>query len=421
MPNEVGDRAVVHIIDDDESLRRALDRVFRSVGLVARTYGTAREFIDAPRPDLPACNVLDVRLPGINGLEFQSQLSELGIRLPVILITGHGDIPMTVRAMKAGAVDFLPKPFRDQDILDAVTTAIDRDRQRRAAHDDTGAVKARFATLSPREQQVMKLVTAGKMNKQVAGELGLSEVTVKIHRAAAMRKMGARTLAEVTSHCASELNKSSRTRWSRTRLRKADGVELRQPRKPDCKDRRLMPRWAATSEMVMGASALSAMKRSAWRTRPGTGVGTVNATSSMKWWGCWCSNMVRRNSSKAALAAGESAKRFPAFDRRKIRDHCQARSRSSKKGRKAKRSGCASGRPSQRAHCSSSFSVSSGSESCTHCGSNQSCVSKLAEKGIVWPRRHSTVLPSCAAAAEPRVQCIIRKRENPVSILTFAA
>jgi FixJ family two-component response regulator len=197
MLHKVSERAIVHVIDDDESVRRALDRMFRSVGLETRTYGTAREFIDAPRPDLPGCIVLDVRLPGTNGLALQTQLTELGIRLPVILITGHGDIPMTVRAMKAGAVDFLPKPFRDQDMLDAVSTAIDRDRQRRTAEDDTAEIMTRFATLSPREQQVMMLVTAGRLNKQVAGDLAISEVTVKIHRGAAMRKMGAHTLADL--------------------------------------------------------------------------------------------------------------------------------------------------------------------------------------------------------------------------------
>jgi FixJ family two-component response regulator len=141
--------------------------------------------------------VLDVRLPGISGLDFQSQLTEFGIQLPVILVTGHGDIQMSVRAMKAGAVDFLPKPFRDQELLDAVMAAIERDRRRRLADGGVGIIRDRFLTLSPREQQVMMLVTAGKMNKQVAGELGLSEITVKIHRGAAMRKMGARTLADL--------------------------------------------------------------------------------------------------------------------------------------------------------------------------------------------------------------------------------
>jgi FixJ family two-component response regulator len=188
MPQQISDKAVVHIVDDDESLRRALDSLFRSVGLQARMYESARDFLDAKAGDLPGCIVLDVRLPGISGLDFQEQLVELGIHLPVILITGHGDVPMSIRAMKAGAVDFLPKPFRDQDMLDAVAAALERNRVRRAADDDAALVRDRFATLSPREQQLMMLVTAGKMNKQVAGDLGLSEITVKIHRGAAMRK-----------------------------------------------------------------------------------------------------------------------------------------------------------------------------------------------------------------------------------------
>lgn len=194
---EQDDRAVVHIVDDDESLRRALDRLFRSVGMQTHSYGSAKEFLNLKPAEMAGCLVLDVRLPGISGLDFQEQLAGLGVRLPVILITGHGDIPMSVRAMKAGAVDFLPKPFRDQDMLDAVAAAIERDRAQRAADDGAAQIRDRFATLSPREQQVMMLVTTGKMNKQVAGDLGLSEITVKIHRGAAMRKMGARTLADL--------------------------------------------------------------------------------------------------------------------------------------------------------------------------------------------------------------------------------
>jgi FixJ family two-component response regulator len=188
---------VVHIVDDDDSIRIGLDILFRSVGLQTRSYRSASEFLDLSSEDLPGCIVLDVRLPGTSGLDFQEQLLDLGIQVPVILITGHGDIPMTVRAMKAGAVDFLSKPFREQDILDAVTAAIDRDRRRRAADKGAALIRHRFATLSPREQQVMNLVTAGKMNKQVAADLGLSVITVKIHRGAAMRKMGARTLADL--------------------------------------------------------------------------------------------------------------------------------------------------------------------------------------------------------------------------------
>jgi FixJ family two-component response regulator len=197
MPQQSDDIGLIHIVDDDESLRRALDTLFRSVGLKTRTYGSTRAFLDE-KGDHPAeCLVLDVRLPGMSGLDFQAQLGELGIRLPVILMTGHGDIPMSVRAMKAGAVDFLAKPFRDQDMLDAVTAALERDRARRSAEEGHAGIQERFATLSPREQQVMMLVTTGKMNKQVAGDLGLSEITVKIHRGAAMRKMEARTLADL--------------------------------------------------------------------------------------------------------------------------------------------------------------------------------------------------------------------------------
>ena len=197
MPQQAIEHSVVHIVDDDEPLRRAVDSLCRSVGLQTRSYGSAQEFLDTKREDIPGCLVLDVRLPGISGLDFQAQLAQLGIHLPVILVTGHGDIPMSVRAMKAGAVDFLPKPFRDQDLLDAVTRAVERDRKRREIDDDVSLLRDRFLTLSPREQQVMMLVTTGKMNKQVAGDLGLSEITVKIHRAAAMRKMGARTLADL--------------------------------------------------------------------------------------------------------------------------------------------------------------------------------------------------------------------------------
>jgi FixJ family two-component response regulator len=197
MPPQASDSPVVHIVDDDASLRGAIDSLLRSVGLKTRTYGSAREVLESKPADQPGCLVLDVRLPGISGLDFQEQLVGHGINLPVILITGHGDIPMSVRAMKAGAVDFLPKPFRDQSLLDAVTAAIERDRKRRTAEGDTSQLRDKYATLSPREREVMMLVTTGKMNKQVAGDLGLSEITVKIHRGAAMRKMGARTLADL--------------------------------------------------------------------------------------------------------------------------------------------------------------------------------------------------------------------------------
>lgn len=193
----MAEKAVIHIVDDDDSLRGALESLFRSVGLVARGHDSVATFLDTPRDDSPGCLVLDVRLPGISGLDFQGRLDELGIGLPAVLMSGHGDIPMSVRAMKAGAVDFLVKPFRDQDMLDAVATAIERDRERRAVQNDDAGLKTLHATLSPREREVMALVTAGRMNKQAAYELGLSEVTVKIHRGAAMRKMGARTLPDL--------------------------------------------------------------------------------------------------------------------------------------------------------------------------------------------------------------------------------
>ena len=188
---------LVHIVDDDKSLAAALESLLRSVGLEARSYGSAAELVAASRPDRPGCVVLDVRLPGMSGLDFQAQLTELGIHLPIVLMTGHGDIPMSVRAMKAGAVDFLPKPFRDQDMLDAVTAAVARDRARRDLEREAGELRTKFATLSPREKQVMAFVAAGRMNKQVAFDLGLSEITVKIHRGAAMRTMGARTLPDL--------------------------------------------------------------------------------------------------------------------------------------------------------------------------------------------------------------------------------
>lgn len=197
MPLRTCTSAIVHVVDDDASLRGALESLFNSVGLATRTYEAAHDFLNATLTDAPGCIVLDIRLPDMNGLEFQAQLTQSGVRLPVVMMTGYGDIPMSVRAMKRGAVDFLPKPFRGQDMLDAVMAAIERDRQRRTAEDDLSRMQQRHATLSAREQQVMHLVTAGKLNKQVAGDLGISEITVKIHRGAAMRKMGARTLADL--------------------------------------------------------------------------------------------------------------------------------------------------------------------------------------------------------------------------------
>jgi FixJ family two-component response regulator len=191
------DVVIVHIIDDDISLRESLSLLLPTVGLEVRTYTSVQEFLDSSERDAPGCIVLDVRLPGISGLDFQSRRDGFGVHLPIVLMTGHGDVPMSVRAMKAGAVDFLPKPFRDQDMIDAVTAAVERDHQRRAQDDATVGVRTRFASLSPREQQVMTLVTAGKMNKQVAFDLGLSEITVKTYRGAVMEKMAARSFADL--------------------------------------------------------------------------------------------------------------------------------------------------------------------------------------------------------------------------------
>lgn len=189
--------SVIHIVDDDRSVREAVAALLESVGFAARTYGSATEFIEQDHAGGPGCILLDVRMPGLSGLEFQSRMEGLGIHLPVILMTGHGDIPMSVQAMKAGAVDFLTKPFRDQDLLDAVSAALTKDQARRAEAQGVECLLSRYSTLSPRERDVMRLVSKGLMNKQIAGDLSISEVTVKIHRGAAMRKMGARTLPDL--------------------------------------------------------------------------------------------------------------------------------------------------------------------------------------------------------------------------------
>ncbi|WP_315767040.1 MULTISPECIES: response regulator transcription factor [unclassified Bradyrhizobium] len=189
--------SVVIIVDDDAGIRAALDSLFRSVGLETRLFGSPAELLGGLLPDSPACIVLDVRLPGVSGLDLQGQLTRQGIRYPIIFMTGHGDIPMSVRAMKAGAVDFLSKPFRDQDMLDAVTAALERDAQRRAEAAAKEDIRAQYETLTAREREVMGHVTAGLMNKQVAGLIGLSEITVKIHRGNVMRKMGVRSLADL--------------------------------------------------------------------------------------------------------------------------------------------------------------------------------------------------------------------------------
>ena len=188
---------IVFVVDDDESVREALRSLFRSVSLRVETFGSAADLLRSKLPDVASCLVLDVRLPGVSGLDFQAELAKANIHIPVIFMTGHGDIPMSVQAMKAGAVDFLTKPFRDQDMLDAVAAAIERDRSRRKDEQRLSDVRARFDGLTERERQVMGLVTAGLMNKQIAGELGLSEITVKIHRGHVMRKMAARSLADL--------------------------------------------------------------------------------------------------------------------------------------------------------------------------------------------------------------------------------
>jgi FixJ family two-component response regulator len=188
---------IVFVVDDDESVREALRSLFRSVSLKVETFGSAADFLRSELPDVASCLVLDVRLPGVSGLDFQAELAKANIHIPIIFMTGHGDIPMSVQAMKAGAVDFLTKPFRDQDMLDAVAAAIERDRSRRKDEQRLSDVRARFDGLTEREREVMGLVTAGLMNKQIAGELGLSEITVKIHRGHVMRKMAARSLADL--------------------------------------------------------------------------------------------------------------------------------------------------------------------------------------------------------------------------------
>lgn len=184
------------IVDDDESLRDSLSNLFRSVGLQARQFRTAQEFLDDKSPDL-SCLVLDVRLPGMSGLDFQAELEKTGKHIPIVFITGYGDIPMTVKAMKAGAVEFLTKPFREQDLLDAVQVAVERNKTQRQQENQLAGIRKVCALLTAREQQVFKLVAAGLMNKQIAAKLDVSEITVKIHRGNMMRKMGAKSLAEL--------------------------------------------------------------------------------------------------------------------------------------------------------------------------------------------------------------------------------
>lgn len=194
MENE---EAVVFVVDDDAGARAAIDGLLRSVGLRSEMFGSANEFLERPRPDAPCCLVLDVRLPGMSGIEFQRELAARNVTIPIIFITGHGDIPMSVEAMKAGAFEFLTKPFRGQVLLDAIQNAIEKDRAVRQADSRLGELQRRLATLTPREREVMRFVTAGLLNKQIAAELGTSERTIKIHRGNLMRKMAADSLPDL--------------------------------------------------------------------------------------------------------------------------------------------------------------------------------------------------------------------------------
>src|SRR5262245_56292165 len=193
----VGDEPTVFVVDDDQDYRDSLKALFNSVDLKVKLFSSATALLGSKLPDVVSCLVVDVRLPGLSGLDFQAELSKANISIPIIFMTGYGDVPMSVRSMKAGAVDFMTKPFRDQDMLDAVTTALERDRKRRNAERRLADVRSRLEGLSRREREVMALVTTGLRNKQIAGHLGVAEITVKTHRGQVMRKMGARSLADL--------------------------------------------------------------------------------------------------------------------------------------------------------------------------------------------------------------------------------
>jgi FixJ family two-component response regulator len=197
LPLTNAEQPIVFVVDDDESMRRSLTNLFQSVGLRVEVFGSAPELLQSSLPDVASCLVLDVRLPGLSGLDFQTELAKANIHIPIIFMTGHGDIPMTVRAMKAGAVDFLAKPFRQQEMLDAVAMAIERDRQRRKDDQILSRAQSLFETLTPREREILALVAAGLMNKQIAAEIGIAEITVKIHRGHIMKKLGTRSLADL--------------------------------------------------------------------------------------------------------------------------------------------------------------------------------------------------------------------------------
>jgi FixJ family two-component response regulator len=197
MKASAGPQNVVFVIDDDASLRESLSSLLRSIGLHVELFDSAAQFLKSKLPEVPSCLVLDVRLPGLSGLDFQAELLKNDVHVPIIFITGHGDIPMSVRAMKAGAIEFLTKPLREQDLLDAVQAGLERDRARRESAKTVSELRSKYGSLTAREQEVIGYVASGLMNKQIAGEIGISEITVKVHRGNLMRKMGARSLADL--------------------------------------------------------------------------------------------------------------------------------------------------------------------------------------------------------------------------------